>query len=114
MYEFWHFMTGLRNQIRFVRGVFAGLAAMLFILAVLFSWVESLPLGESLYFTMITGLTVGYGDIVPKTPPGRVLSIIIGFTGVLMTGLIVAMATRALAEAVQLDVAHRNRPAKDQ
>jgi voltage-gated potassium channel len=51
-----------------------------------------------LYFAFITGLTIGYGDIVVKTPVGRILAVLIGFIGVLFSGLVVAAALRALGE----------------
>lgn len=54
------------------------------------TYVEKVPFGDALYFTFITGLTIGYGDIVMKTPAGRVISILIGFIGIVFTGLIVA------------------------
>ena len=40
-------------------------------LAVLFAWAEDQTLGNAIYFTLITGLTVGYGDIAPVTPIGK-------------------------------------------
>jgi hypothetical protein len=30
--------------------------------------VEKMPFGDTLYFAFVTGLTIGYGDIVVKTP----------------------------------------------
>jgi len=54
-----------------------------------------------LYFAFITGLTIGYGDIVVKTPVGRILAVLIGFIGVLFSGLVVAAALRAVGEALK-------------
>jgi len=53
---------------------------------------EKGPFGDALYFAFITGLTIGYGDIVMKTVAGRVITILIGFIGIVITGLIVATA----------------------
>jgi hypothetical protein len=55
---------------------------------------------RALYFTMITGMTVGYGDIVPTTALGRVISVVIAMIGIVYVGIIVAIATRALTLAV--------------
>ena len=63
------------------------------------SYVEKLPIGDALYFAFITGLTIGYGDIVVKTPVGRILAVLIGFIGVLFSGLVIAVAVRALRES---------------
>ena len=75
----------------------------LFALIVINSWaisyVEKLPFGDALYFAFITGLTIGYGDIVVKTPVGRILAVLIGFIGVLFSGLVIAIAVRALRES---------------
>jgi voltage-gated potassium channel len=65
------------------------------------SYVEKLPFGDSLYFAIITGLTIGYGDIVVKTPVGRILAVLIGFIGVLFSGLVVAAALRAVGETLK-------------
>jgi voltage-gated potassium channel len=47
-----------------------------------------MPFVDALYFTLITSLTIGYGDIVPTTAAGRVLSILAGVVGVIFIGLI--------------------------
>jgi hypothetical protein len=59
---------------------------------------ENIPLGEAIYFSFITGITIGYGDIVPHTTVGRVVSIALGFVGILFTGLVVAVMVRAVQE----------------
>jgi uncharacterized membrane protein len=58
-----------------------------------------MPFADALYFAFITGLTIGYGDIVVKTPVGRILAVLIGFIGVIFTGLIIAVAVHALRES---------------
>ena len=77
----------------------------IFALIVINSWaisyLEKLPFGDALYFALITGLTIGYGDIVVKTPVGRILAVLIGFIGVLFSGLIVAAALRAVGESLK-------------
>jgi voltage-gated potassium channel len=65
------------------------------------SKLESIKLGDAMYFAFITGLTIGYGDITPQTAWGRVASVAIGLVGVLFVGLTVAIATRALADTVK-------------
>jgi hypothetical protein len=44
-------------------------------------------------------LTIGYGDLAPKTLIGRALAIGIGVCGVLMTALVAAIAVKALTGA---------------
>ena len=84
-----------------VRAVIAALLLIIVIGAFLIASLEQLPLGESLYFAFITGLTIGYGDIVAGSPAGRVISILLGINGILFTGLMVAAAVHALERAVK-------------
>jgi voltage-gated potassium channel len=39
-------------------------------------------LGDALYWAVITVTTVGYGDIVPTTPEGRVVAMVLVFAGI--------------------------------
>jgi len=51
------------------------------------------------YFCAITALTIGYGDVVPTTDTGRILSVLLGLLGVLITGLITAAAVYGVQAA---------------
>ncbi len=48
----------------------------------------------------VTGLTIGYGDIVVKIPFGRVVALLIGMVGILFTGLMVAVLVYAVRERI--------------
>ena len=67
--------------------------------AVLISYAEQWPFNHALYFAFVTGLTIGYGDIVATTPVGRIISILLGIIGIMFTGLVVAVSVRSLQEA---------------
>ena len=58
--------------------------------------IENWRLDEALYFTFVTGLTIGYGDFTPKHVSARVLALVIGFAGIVLTGLIAAVTVMAL------------------
>jgi voltage-gated potassium channel len=60
---------------------------------------EKVSFGKALYFSFITGLTVGYGDIAPITAIGRVISVLLGLIGILFTGVVVATAVEATRHA---------------
>ncbi len=67
----------------------------------LISRVEGISLADSVYFAFVTGFTIGYGDITPNTIIGRVISLIIGLTGIVFTGIVVAISVRALSKAFE-------------
>jgi hypothetical protein len=66
------------------------------VLGFLIAWIECWSLGDGAYFTFVTGLTIGYGDLVPHQPLSRLLAIMIGLFGTILTGLTAALAVRAL------------------
>jgi voltage-gated potassium channel len=84
----------------FVRHLLVGLLLMITVGGIAVSYVEGLRIGDGVYFAFVTGLTIGYGDISAVTALGRILSIAIGVIGMLFTGITIAIATRALADAI--------------
>jgi hypothetical protein len=57
---------------------------------------ERWPLSDAAYFTFVTGLTIGYGDLVPTRIITRAIALLIGLIGILLTGLVAALGVRAL------------------
>jgi len=82
-----------------IRSVFLAINALIIAGALVFAGVEKIPIGEAVYFAFITGLTVGYGDVIPTTTVGRIISVFLAFVGILFTGLVIAGAVHALREA---------------
>ncbi len=58
--------------------------------------IGELGLGDALYFSFITGLTIGYGDILVSSIAGRIIAVLICLVGILVTGMIVAAAVKAV------------------
>ena len=54
---------------------------------------------DSFYWSFITALTVGYGDIRPKKKHSKSLSIIVALAGIMFTGIIVAITVTTATEA---------------
>ena len=79
-----------------LRSIFLILLAFLIGGALIIAYFENLPFGDALYFSFVTGLTIGYGDIAMKTSLGRCVAILLGFIGVLFTGLVIAAAVEAV------------------
>jgi voltage-gated potassium channel len=93
-----------------VRHILEALLACLLGLAVVIGLAEHRSFADALYFTLITGLTVGYGDISPVTPLGRVASIAAALIGVISTGIYVAIATNAVSRALQAKIPREPTP----
>ena len=92
-----HFFYALAK----IRGIIFGLFGWIVVDAAAIAYFEKMPFAEALYFSFVTGLTIGYGDIAPVTPAGRVVAVLTGFIGILMTGLVAAVAVYALKETME-------------
>ena len=46
---------------------------------------EGWSFGDAVYFTFVTGLTIAYGDLVPRQAFARALAIGIGVCGLFLT-----------------------------
>ena len=84
-----------------IRSVLLLQLAFLLLGAFVLTLVEPLEFGESLYFTFVTALTIGYGDIAPTTALGRITCLLIGVVGLINIGLIVGAATYAVGKAAK-------------
>ena len=81
--------------------VFLSLIALIVGSAAVFTHIEKMPFDDALYFSFITGLTIGYGDIVVNTSFGRIVAVLLGLIGIVFTGLMVAAAIRAVEESMK-------------
>lgn len=100
------FVGGLVFGLRVVWPVLSALLAVVVGLGLLAGLIEGWSVADSIYFAFISGLTIGYGDLAPKTLVARALAIVIGVCGVLLTGLVAAVAVKALSRV--RDGAHRD------
>ena len=94
------FVAGLFAGLRVVWPILSALLVMIVALGVAIGWLEGWSLHESIYFAFVSGLTIGYGDFAPSTVLTRVLAVVIGICGVLVTGLVAAVAVKALTSAL--------------
>ena len=101
------FVRALWHEVHVVWPVFSGLLIYQIALGFIVGLFEKWPWGDALYFTFVTGLTIGYGDFVPLTFFGRLFSVLIGIGGILLTGLVAAVGVKALNAAAEID---RSRP----
>lgn len=104
----------LRFATEFARGlgivwpVLSGIVFIMIALGFCAGKVENWPTGDGLYFALITGFTVGYGDFVPHHPATRVCAVCLAFLGIVMTAIIAAAAVKALGIAQDAQAASRD------
>ena len=90
------FAAGLLVGLRVMWPILSALLGTIVALGVVIGLIEGWSLQESVYFAFVSGLTIGYGDLAPKTLLTRALAILIGVCGVLLTALVAAVAVKAL------------------
>ncbi len=92
----YHFLIIIRH----LKSIFLILIALVVISAMVITQIEDIPFGEALYFSFITGLTIGYGDIVVKTPFARLIAVLLGLIGMIASGILVAVSIRAVEKSL--------------
>ena len=94
-----NFVAGLLTGLRVVWPILSGLLGLIIALGLVVGLIEGWSVHESIYFAFVSGLTIGYGDLAPKSLLTRALAILIGVCGVLLTALVAAIAVKALTAA---------------
>ena len=96
-----NFLKALWAELRVIWPILSGLLAVQWMLGLIIGYLEGWRVSDSTYFTFITGLTIGYGDLAPARVGTRLIAVAIGFIGILLTGLVAAVGVRALQEATR-------------
>jgi Ion channel len=94
-----NFAAGLLAGLRVVWPILSVLLVLIIALGLVVGLLEGWSMHESIYFAFVSGLTIGYGDLAPKSLLTRALAIAIGVCGVLVTALVAAIAVKALTAA---------------
>ena len=95
------FLLAFWWELRIVWPILSALVAIQLALGLLVGYREGWSINDAAYFTFVTGLTIGYGDLVPVHFGTRLIAIVIGFIGILLTGLVAAVGVRALLKATE-------------
>jgi hypothetical protein len=90
------FLAALGRGLYVTWPVLSAILVIELVLGLLIGFVEGWSVGEAVYFSFVTGLTIGYGDIVPRHTLTRALAVVIGFGGILLTGLVAGIAVNAM------------------
>jgi hypothetical protein len=94
------FFVAIGHAIHVTWPVLSIILAVQVALGLLIAFVEGWSIGDAVYFTFVTGLTIGYGDIVPRQVLARALAIVIGISGLFLTGVIAGIAVYAMRVAL--------------
>jgi Ion channel len=82
------------------------LLGVIVVLRLVVGFLEGWSVQESIYFAFVSGLTISYGDLAPRTLLTRTLAILIGVCGMLVTALVEgagrSVCQRAVPERAQL------------
>ena len=70
----------------------------------LFSLFDGKSIAEGQYLAFITASTIGYGDLSPETWGARTVAVAVGFNGLVLTGIIVALTVKALELAFSEEI----------
>jgi len=80
--------------------IFSVLLILMVVFGLIIAHLEGWSPDDGVYFAFVTGLTIGYGELVPKLGVSRVLAVLLGFNGVLMTATFAAISVRAIEVTV--------------
>jgi hypothetical protein len=97
------FLVTLWRELHVVWPILSLLVGAQLVLGMAVGYLEGWRIADATYFTFVTGLTIGYGDLVPMRLGTRLISLLIGFSGILLTGLVAAVGVQALQEATAPD-----------
>jgi hypothetical protein len=92
--------VALGHAVHLTWPVLSTILAIQVALGLLVGFIEGWSVGDAVYFTFVTGLTIGYGDLVPRQAVARTLTIGIGLAGLFLTGLIAGIAVFAMRIAI--------------
>jgi len=97
----WFFLRLFFDSLVFMWPFLVGLCATIAILGGIVGRLEGWAGANSLYYAFITATTVGYGDLHPTKTPSKFIAIAIALTGMMLTGVVVALALNAATYAFQ-------------
>lgn len=103
------FLTTFGRILWLLTPLWSGLALIISAGGLLLARAQQMAWDDGLYLAWITALTVGYGDLTPKTTVARLLCIALALTGVIFTAVITSLALNAGRVALERHQALRER-----
>lgn len=86
-----------------------GILFPILVFGVIVGRIEKWKLINTLYWTIVTATTLGYGDITPKNKLSKLLSLLIVITGFMYTGIFVSVTVSV--GTIVLEKRIKNHPA---
>lgn len=90
-----------RNIVSTIKRISPPIFGLVFLVAIgtfLFSYMEGIPLFDAFYWTIVVISTVGFGDITPQTPGGKILFIILVIFGLAFFGYFLSLISSMVTE----------------
>jgi voltage-gated potassium channel len=84
--------------------ILAMMSFLIIILGLIVGRIESWPRFDALYWAFITALTIGYGDMRPVKRISRMISVLLGTFGIMLTGVLVAITVEASSNTFNIHV----------
>ncbi len=82
-------------DLAFAAPVLISLVLLIAFIGFIIGRIEGWSLTDSLYHAFINATTVGYGDFRPSEKRAKFLAIVLAFSGLVFTGMVVAIALHA-------------------
>lgn len=94
------FLSVFFRDLLYLSPILLLLLTLICLLGLAIGRIEGWQTGTSLYHAFINATTVGYGDVRPELPAGRLLSVANAFVGLLFVGVFVGIGVHAVETAV--------------
>jgi voltage-gated potassium channel len=82
--------------------ILVAMVMLIIFLGLIVGRIESWTKFDSIYWSFITALTVGYGDIRPTSKVSKAFSIVVGAVGLSLGGILVAISLQATTTAFEI------------
>jgi voltage-gated potassium channel len=96
------FIKGFFWGVYLTSPILIGMIALIVLLGLIVGRIESWSKFNSIYWSFITALTVGYGDIKPSSKVSKIISVCVGCFGIMLGGILVAITLQATTHAFEL------------
>lgn len=90
------------NAPKIIKDTYKGfifLVLLALVTGILFFFLEGRTFADSIYWSLVTMTTVGYGDIYPTTGGGKAISVFLASTGVVLYGYLGGLIVSSITES---------------